>query len=540
MYWIGETFNLMSLGGLAVAIGLIIDDTVVVIENIARHLTGKGTGNREQGTGNREQGSLSAPASPVPCSLFPVPSSPDPIDAASGEITGAVVGSTLTTVLVFVPLAFISGVYGQFFASLSWSLSIAVLVSMVISLTLVPVVAAKFLAGRPMPAPGRIYTTLADMYEWVLSHALRVPRITLAMSVAAIGLGVLLCTGIPHVFNGVETGLLPAMDEGALILDYWAPAGTPLERTEELAKDLERILLRNPDVASYLRRTGTENGMFATQTNRGDLQVILRPAQDDPWSILTKPVRPKFKDIKSEYIPLGEKLAAARYGPNYTEVQKWQEAKRAFNPKYRRRALSQIKDELEDAIKDKYHEHQLKCEIIQIMQDELNDLSGASKPIEVKLFGEDYFTLQKLATKVGDRLANNDEAYQKVRRIRGLKEIDTTVTAGNPDLKIEVNTAKAARLNIKVDEVERQTAGDLLRTICHASAGNGSPHYQRARSLSGSFPLRRGRVPSRRRAAAIDPFAGLGDRDQRHRARAAVTGCAGVHAGPGKTRSQPR
>ena len=73
------------------------------------------------------------------------------------EITGAVVGSTLTTVLVFVPLAFIVGVYGQFFAALSWSLSIAVLVSMVISLTLVPVVAARFLAGRPMPAPGRIY-----------------------------------------------------------------------------------------------------------------------------------------------------------------------------------------------------------------------------------------------------------------------------------------------------------------------------------------------------------------------------------------------
>src|SRR6202030_3685733 len=83
-------------------------------------------------------------------------SSSDPVDAASGEITGAVVGSTLTTVLVFVPLAFIVGVYGQFFAALSWSLAIAVLVSMVISLTLVPVFAAKFLAGRPMPAPGRI------------------------------------------------------------------------------------------------------------------------------------------------------------------------------------------------------------------------------------------------------------------------------------------------------------------------------------------------------------------------------------------------
>src|SRR5213078_3491392 len=127
LYWSGETFNLMSLGGLAVAIGLIIDDTVVVIENIARHLARQQTERRES------------------------PMSGDAIDAASGEITGAVVGSTLTTVLVFVPLAFIVGVYGQFFASLSWSLSIAVLVSMVISLTLISVVAARFLAGRPMP-----------------------------------------------------------------------------------------------------------------------------------------------------------------------------------------------------------------------------------------------------------------------------------------------------------------------------------------------------------------------------------------------------
>src|SRR5258708_36642258 len=97
---------------------------------------------------------------------------PDPVDDASGEITGAVVGSTLTTVLVFVPLAFIVGVYGQFFAALSWSLCIAVLVSMVISLTLVPVFAAKFLARRPMPQPGPIYRFVPHLYELVLSVAL--------------------------------------------------------------------------------------------------------------------------------------------------------------------------------------------------------------------------------------------------------------------------------------------------------------------------------------------------------------------------------
>src|SRR5262249_40564580 len=143
LHWSGETLNLMSLGGLAVAIGLIIDDTVVVIENIARHLApgarSREPGVRGQESGIRVDGPMITPDSPLV--------TPDPVDAASGEITGAVIGSTLTTVLVFVPLAFIVGVYGQFFASLSWSLSLAVLVSMFISLTLIPVFAAKFLVG---------------------------------------------------------------------------------------------------------------------------------------------------------------------------------------------------------------------------------------------------------------------------------------------------------------------------------------------------------------------------------------------------------
>src|SRR5262249_8689827 len=133
----------------------------------------------------------------APRSALRAPRSTDPVDAASGEITGAVVGSTLTTVLVFVPLAFIVGVYGQFFAALSWSLSIAVLVSMVISLTLVPVFAAKFLAGRPMPAPGRIYRAVEHVYERVLAVALRFPWVTLGVSIAAVGIGIILCTGVP-------------------------------------------------------------------------------------------------------------------------------------------------------------------------------------------------------------------------------------------------------------------------------------------------------------------------------------------------------
>jgi multidrug efflux pump subunit AcrB len=444
LYWSGETLNLMSLGGLAVAIGLIIDDTVVVIENIARHLTGKKV-NGEVVSGN------GPPAATDPLPLAPRPSPPDPVAAASGEITGAVIGSTLTTVLVFVPLAFIVGVYGQFFASLSWSLSIAVLVSMVISLTLVPVFAAKFLAGRPMPEPGPIYRAVAHVYELVLGVALRFPWVTLSLSVAALGAGVLLYTGIPDfrhtaepgkpppppLVKGLETGLLPAMDEGAFVLDYFAPAGTPLKRTEEMAHTLEEILSENPDVQAYVRRTGAELGMFATKTNRGDIQVILRPAEEDPISLLTKPVRPPFSKVEAEMKRDGIE---------------------AIRKKYRRRPLPKIMEEIEDEIKEHFSEHQLQFELIQIMEDELNDLSGANRPVEVKLFGPDYKELRKLAESVGEEL-------EKKGKGRGIKGVNSNVFAGNPDLLVQVDGVRAARFGLTAEEVERQLRAVYLGQV---------------------------------------------------------------------------
>jgi multidrug efflux pump subunit AcrB len=474
LHWSGETLNLMSLGGLAVAIGLIIDDTVVVIENIARHLSpgtngqkgrGQGSGIRGQGLEVRGRGSVlgerpnqtdgrcevSAPAAghesdgpslhSQSSSLIPPPSSlpPDPVDAASGEITGAVVGSTLTTVLVFVPLAFIVGVYGQFFASLSWALSIAVLVSMVISLTIIPVFAAKFLAGRPMPGPGPIYRFFEHVYELLLSAALRVPWLTLTISVAAIGAGVLLYTGIPNVFKGLQTGLMPAMDEGAFVLDYWAPSGSALAETEKMTKEVEEVLRKNPDVDMYLRRTGAENGLFATQTSRGDFQVILRQAENDPYNLLFKPVRPKLDDkvLQAEL---------KQHGRDYVRE------------KYRRRSVQDVKDEVEDEVKDVFAEHQFKIETIQIMQDELSDLSGADKPIEVKLFGPDHQELRRLAEEVGDKLETKGKGH-------GIKEVNTNVHEGNPDLMIKPDEVRARRTGLTVDQIERQLRAIFLGQI---------------------------------------------------------------------------
>jgi multidrug efflux pump subunit AcrB len=424
LHWAGETLNLMSLGGLAVAIGLIIDDTVVVIENIARHL-------------EKRPGDKSLSVAIV-----------DPVGAASKEITGAVVGSTLTTVLVFLPLAFIVGVYGQFFASLSWALSIAVLVSMVISLTLIPVFAARFLAGRPMPSPGPVYRGMAWLYELVLGLALRVPWLTLTASVAAVGIGVVLYTGIPDwrppeegkkerppLVSPLKTGLMPAMDEGAFVADYWAPSGTPLAETEEKAKVIEEILSENPDVDAFVRRTGAELGLFATATNRGDIQVILRPAEDDPISLLRKPVRPKFEEVEKEVKALGMDMHSGR---DY------------IRKKYRRRSMAEVRKEIEGEMEEKFTEHQLKFETVPLITDELNDLSGANKPVEVKLFGPDYHELDELAEKVGKVLKELKNTNQSIH------DIDEAVYAGNPDLAVKIDGVRAARFGLTPDAVERQ------------------------------------------------------------------------------------
>jgi multidrug efflux pump subunit AcrB len=444
LHWSGETLNLMSLGGLAVAIGLIIDDTVVVIENIARHLSPDGV------TGRRGDG-VTGPTPVTPSPRQSVTPS-GAVDAASGEITGAVVGSTLTTVLVFVPLAFIVGVYGQFFASLSWSLSIAVLVSMVISLTLIPVFAAKFLAGRPMPPPGRIYNFFANGYERVLGVALRFWWLTLGLAVASIGVGVVLYTGIPDfskeqekgkppppaLFRGLQTGLMPAMDEGTFVIDYWAPSGTPLTETEKMAKKVEEILSKNPDVDSYVRRTGAELGLFATQTSRGDIQVVLRPAEDDLLSRFRKPERPPFSDVEAELK---------------------KEGKEYIRKKYRRRPMQKIMEEIEDEIKDTFGEREFKVELVQVMQDELNDLSGANKPVEVKLFGPDHKELRRLAEDVvGGKL-------EKPTKVLGIKEVNTSVREGNPDLMIEVDGVQAAKRGLTADMVERQLRAMFLGQV---------------------------------------------------------------------------
>jgi multidrug efflux pump subunit AcrB len=206
-----------------------------------------------------------------------------------------------------------------------------------------------------------------------------------------------------------------------------------LAESERKAREIEKILSRNPDVKAYVRRTGAENGLFATQTSRGDIQVVLRPAEEDPYSLAFKPVRPPLevleKQLKSENKTLeGEK--------------------ENIRARYRRRPLRKVMEEVEDAAKDTFAEHQFKIETVQIMEDELNDLSGASKPLEIKIFGPDQRQLRKLAADLADDLEK--------KHVKGIKEINSNVRDGNPDLMIQMDPVLADKVGMKPDAVARQ------------------------------------------------------------------------------------
>src|SRR4029077_2835318 len=197
----GDSLNLMSLGGLAVAIGLVIDDAVVVVENIERRLA-----------------------------LQPGEPPGEVIQRATDEIFGPVAGSTLTTVVVFAPLGLLQGVVGEFFRSFALALAIAVLLSFGLAMTLIPAIVAHWAVGSGEPRAARRWWRLplgglearyGRAVAWLLSHR---PVALAAVATLLVG-----AVGLTRVMG---TGFLPEMDEGGFILDYWAPTGGALSETD--------------------------------------------------------------------------------------------------------------------------------------------------------------------------------------------------------------------------------------------------------------------------------------------------------------------
>jgi CzcA family heavy metal efflux pump len=310
--WLAHlSFDLMTLGGVAAAIGLVIDDAIVVVENIYTHMS--------RGQSRREA-----------------------VQSAVSEITVPIIGSTITPVVVFLPLTLLTGVTGVFFRSLALTMSVALLTSLVLALAFTPVLAERFVRAKPEQAinedeetHGRILGAIIRRYESVLSLALDNRWVVVVTIVGVLA-------GSYLLYRSLGSEFLPEFDESAFILDYWAPPGASLSETDRVLRHVEDMLLKTPEVESYSRRTGLEMGLFVTEPNRGDYAVKLKPGHERPTE----------------------------------EV------------------ISHLRQRIAEA------EPALEIEFVGILPDVIGDLEGNPEPIEVKLFSEDDAVLQEKADQV--------------------------------------------------------------------------------------------------------------------------------------------
>ena len=228
----GQTINLMTLGGIAAAIGLVADDAIVVVENIARHAEERVSDN--------------------------------PARSGLAEVLPPLTGSSLSTIVIFFPFALLSGVAGAFFRPLALTMAIALGISYALSALAVPSAseAVRVWAGAHR-APKRRNPKIARFF---IAH----PSVAVAVTLV-------LLAGGGWLYTALGSDFLPAMDEGSIILDYWTPPGASLTDTDQMLGEVENIIAALPDVSAYSRRTGTQLGFFITEPNRGDYVIRLKP-----------------------------------------------------------------------------------------------------------------------------------------------------------------------------------------------------------------------------------------------------------------------
>lgn len=306
LYALNMSFNIMTLGGMAAAVGLIIDDAIVMTEHIVRRL--RGTHGPHHGR----------------------------VMAAALEFIRPLAGSSASTVVIFIPLAFLSGVTGAFFKALSLTMAAGLTISFFVTWLAVPLLADHLLTEKDanQKEGGRITQWLHGRYEALLQRMLARPAWVL------LGVVPLLAAGF-IAYRHVGSGFMPAMDEGGFILDYRTPPGTSLTETDRLLRQVEAILEATPEVQTYSRRTGTQLGGGVTEANEGDFFVRLKPLPRRPIEDVMDEVRKKVE----------------RNVPG------------------------------------------VKIELAQLMEDLIGDLTAVPQPVEIKIFSDDPAVLQALAEK---------------------------------------------------------------------------------------------------------------------------------------------
>jgi CzcA family heavy metal efflux pump len=244
LYSIGYTLNIMTFGAIAAAIGLIIDDTVVVVEQIHR---------------THEE--------------FPERSSDQLVNQAIKYLIPSMIGSSLSTIVIFIPFMLLGGVAGAYFNVLTNTMIITLVCSFLVTWIGLPVIFLWFSQVRSVfPERKKDIVKHTRTRNWV-SFFIKRPAISILVILCLIG-------SIIYIIPRMETGFLPEMDEGSIILDYWSPPGTSLEETERILEEVEKIIVTIPEVETYSRRIGTEMGFFITEPNTGDYLIQLRNERD--------------------------------------------------------------------------------------------------------------------------------------------------------------------------------------------------------------------------------------------------------------------
>jgi CzcA family heavy metal efflux pump len=374
----GQTFNLMTLGGLAAAVGLVIDDAIVVLENIVLH--------RDAGQGRFQA-----------------------IQSALRELTVPLIGSTITPIVVFLPLVAITGVTGSFFRALAVTMTVALLTSLVLALSWTPALSQYFVRRKdtvPVTASSDgpdmaallaaeeahlsgFFGRIVDFYTRSMKAVVKRPWLLAASSVVIIVLA-----GVCYFFLG--TGLLPEMDEGGFILDYFTPPGSSLAETNRILLHIEEILHSIPEVENTSRRTGMQLGLAAvTEANNGDFTV---------------------------------KLKADR--------------KRGIDE-----VIADVRGQIEES------EPGTKVEFIQLLQDMIGDLTSQPEPVVIKLFSQDPKLLNDTAPKVADAIS---KIHGVVDVLNGIEN-----TISGPAVTYQVNPAVASRAGFTPEEVAVNAAAVL-------------------------------------------------------------------------------
>jgi multidrug efflux pump subunit AcrB len=352
------SFNLMTLGGIAACIGVVIDDAIVMVENIVVH---------------RSMGQNPSEAS----------------RNAIRELTPALIGSTLTPIVVFVPLVFLGGITAVFFRALAMTLVTALAASLFLAIFLTPVLARMLLKPQEGPptksleeaehaGEGRIMRLASSRYESVLGWALD-------HRWAVIGVAALVMVGSVLIYFHLGSGFLPEMDEGAFVLDYKMPAGTSLPETDRVLKQIEQFIRETPEVESYSRRTGARLALAIAEPNTGDFLIKLKPKRGRDEGQVISDLRTRIKKVQ----PV------------------------------------------------------IDLDFPHILEDLIGDLVSSPEPVEIKVFHPNEATFKAVTADIADWLP----------KVRGIVDVNNRTVVVGPSINFKVDLPKAQRAGFGVNDI---------------------------------------------------------------------------------------